>query len=312
MASLGLDVGGSKCRYAFWPDQSRPGGEAPTVQPAVDGVALAVERIAAAIAAGCGATMPDAIVCASAGVGDPAVRTAIEQGLRARVEAPLHVVGDTLAAAAAGLAEGPGLLLWSGTGSFCVARGSDGALLRGGGRGFAFGDEGSGYDLVRRAIVAVLRAIDGRGRETKLARTLPAALGAPSPERLGATAQVLAPGAVAAALPVVLEALADGDQVALDVVTQGMHQLVELAGATARRAGLELSAGVAVALGGGVLEHSDLLQDGLRQLLHASFGVEPAVRVLPQHAAARGAAWLADGVHHGLEPQTSWVQRVAL
>ena len=133
-ASLGLDVGGSKCRYAWWPAERGPGGGARPAQPAVDGIDATVDAMADAIAAArasAGGAVPDAVVCALAGVGTPMVREAVQTGLRARVgDAAVHVVGDTLAAAAAALRDGPGLLLWSGTGSFCIARGQNGELVR--------------------------------------------------------------------------------------------------------------------------------------------------------------------------------------
>ncbi|MFK7742087.1 MAG: N-acetylglucosamine kinase [Planctomycetota bacterium] len=362
MASLGLDIGGSKCRYQWWttsdasdasdasaPDASAPdasagsdasgetfgaGGDAEAAQPAVDGADAAVAAIAAAIAKARGergadaSNPPKAIVCAVAGVGNPSLRADVERGLRLAVpDAPLYVVGDTLAAAAAGLREGPGLLLWSGTGSFCVARSESGELLRAGGRGYAFGDEGSGYDLVRRAIIAVLQAVDGRGPETVLRESLTAAFGAPSAERLGAVAQSLPPRAVAAQLPVVIEAFDADDRVATDVLIQGMHQLVQLADATARRAGLHdllrRPTECSVAFGGGVFDNAPSLRQGALRLLQAAFGGGAAptdeangsawsVREMPPHAAATGAAWLADGVANDLQPQQTWVHRVAL
>ncbi|MFN3241524.1 MAG: N-acetylglucosamine kinase [Planctomycetota bacterium] len=312
MSFLGLDVGGSKCRFEWWPRGSAPGGDAPTSQPAVDGVDAASAALAVAIERAVAAhRRPEAVVCAVAGGGDAAIAAAIATSLRARTGIPVAVVGDVLAAAAAGLREGPGLLLWSGTGSFAVARGPDGRLARVGGRGYAFGDEGSGYDLVRRAIVAVLRAVDGRGRTTALTDALTRAFDAPSPERLGAVAQRLSPGEVAARLPVVLDAFEQDDWLAADVLMVGMRQLVELGEAALRRVQLPPSEGQHVALGGGVM-HSDLLRDGLVRVMQAAFGHEvDAHRVGPDDAAV-GAAWLAAGWHAGQRPQQQWVDDVAL
>ena len=56
---------------------------------------------------------------------------------------------------------GPGLVLHSGTGSFVAARTPDGAAHYAGGLGWRFGDEGSGYDLGRRAIARAL--LEGQG-----------------------------------------------------------------------------------------------------------------------------------------------------
>ncbi|MGC6487161.1 MAG: hypothetical protein ACON4Z_05925, partial [Planctomycetota bacterium] len=63
MSFLGLDVGGSKCRYEWWPRGHAPGGESPTAQPSVDGVDAAAATLVAAVrAAESGGGRPDAVV----------------------------------------------------------------------------------------------------------------------------------------------------------------------------------------------------------------------------------------------------------
>lgn len=311
---LGLDIGGSKSRFEWWPDDFATGGLGASVHPAVHHDVA--ERLAVVLRAaapdGSPAAAPTAAVVAMAGA-DAALRLALPQQLRGLgVAYPVAIVGDVLAAAAAGLRDGPGLLLWSGTGSFAIARNDDGQLVRCGGRGYAFGDEGSGYDLMRRAITAVLQAVDGRGRETQLTELLTAAFDAPAPERLGAVAQNLSPREVAARLPVLLQAFEQDDWVAADILENGMHQLVELGRAALAKAGMKPGPGLRVALGGGVLERSELIRDGLSRALQASFGGELIVKPLAATAAAKAAAWLAAGWHAREAPQTQWVEDVAL
>jgi N-acetylglucosamine kinase-like BadF-type ATPase len=307
MSWLGLDVGGTQCRYEWWPPDSRPGGCGRGVQPAVHGVAAAVEGLAGVLAAAVREAPAEAVVCAMAGAGDPAVGAAIVDGLRARAvagRAAIAVVGDVLAAAAAALQDGAGVLVWSGTGSFAVARSSRGELVRVGGRGYLLGDQGSGFDFVRRAAAAVLLAADDLGPPTALTDALTAAFEAPSPQRLGAVLQHLDTGAVAAKLPVVLGAAAAGDAVAAEVLDEGVEALAMLANAAVRRAGLEFTA-LPTAFGGGVLTSVPAVRERLAVRLR-TFGA-PAPRVLDARVAARGAAWLAHGLHQGLEPQRSWV-----
>ncbi len=66
-----------------------------------------------------------------------------------------------------------GIVLIAGTGSIALGQDRHGQTARAGGWGYLIGDEGSGYDLGRRAIRAAAKAADGRGLQTSL---LPALL----------------------------------------------------------------------------------------------------------------------------------------
>lgn len=310
MSYLGLDVGGTRCRFAFWPGDGQQCGTLPGVQPVVHGIDATVAALADAIAAADRIARPTAGVLALAGAGDPAIRQAIVDGLRARgVGFPLAVVGDVLAAAAAGLRAGPGVLVWSGTGSFAVARARDGVLHRVGGRGFLLGDQGSGYDLVRRAAAAALLAADGLGPATALTTALVAAFAAPAPQRLGAVLQQLAPGQVAGKLGVVVDVAAAGDAVANEVLAAGVDALAMLAAGAVRAAGLD-GRGLDAAIGGGVLTAAPLVATSLVERLRALGAA--SVRTIAPDAAARGAAWLAHGWHRGESPAREWVEHGAL
>lgn len=307
---LGLDIGGSRCRFEWWPAGAAPGGDAPSVQPAVHGIEATVQGLATALFAACRERVPTAAVGALAGVGDAATSAAIVAGLRARgIAFPVAVVGDVMAAVAAALADGPGLLLWAGTGSFAIARAGDGSLHRVGGRGYLLGDQGSGYDLVRRAAAAVLLALDGLGPATTLTAALTEAFGAPSPARLGAVLQRLAPGEVAGRLPHVLAAAAAGDQVANAVLADGVAALAMLGAAAVRAAGLSFG-GLPIAIGGGVLTGVPTIAAALAGRLQSLGATAP--RVIAPRAAALGAAWLAAGWHEQRQPQQEWVHRVAI
>jgi glucosamine kinase len=308
---LGLDVGGSQCRYEWWPAGIAKGGDAPSVQPAVHGVDATVAGLFDALQQAARVARPTAAVCALAGVGDLRTSSAIGEGLRARgIAFPVAVVGDVLAAAAAGLMDGPGVLIWAGTGSFAIARAADGELHRTGGRGYLLGDQGSGYDLVRRAAAAVLLAVDDLGPPTALTEALVTAFGAPAPARLGAVLQRLAPGEVGKHLPVVLAVAEAGDAVANEVLQDGVDALGMLAAAAVRKAGLDFT-DLPVAVGGGALTQAPALAELLAERLRA-LGARLPVRPIAPRSAALAAAWLAHGHHLGLQPQSSWVTRVAI
>jgi len=63
---------------------------------------------------------------------------------------------------------GTGVVLIAGTGSIALGHDASGATARAGGWGHLMGDEGSGYDIGRRALQAAARAADGRGPATAL------------------------------------------------------------------------------------------------------------------------------------------------
>jgi len=63
---------------------------------------------------------------------------------------------------------GPGIVAISGTGSIAFGKNAKGVTARAGGWGYAFGDEGSGFDLARQAVRAALRHEEGWGPPTAL------------------------------------------------------------------------------------------------------------------------------------------------
>lgn len=311
MAFLGVDVGGSNSRSAWLPATAAAPGRADGVQPAVVGADAAVPQLAAMLRQlAPDQAMVQQAVLAIAGAGERELAAALTSGLqRAGIGFPLCIVGDVLAASAAALAEHPGVLLWSGTGSFAVARGRDGSLVRVGGRGFLLGDQGSAYDLVRRAAAVVVLAADALAPPTALTAALTQAFSAPSPQRLGAVLQRLDTAAVARQLAVVLEVAAGGDEVANQVLLDGAAALAVLAQAAARQADLDRR-DLPVALGGGVLlavpGYAALVRE---RLAGCGFAAPTEVGEL---AAAGGAARLAEALHLHRQPLASWVQHVAL
>lgn len=318
MRFLGLDVGGTNCRYEYWPAGSGASGRGAGVQPAVHGLDATITGLTTVLREAEGrAEAPTAAVLAMAGAGDAATARAIADGLRAAgIRYPVHVVGDVLAAAAAALRDRPSVLLWSGTGSFAVARGGDGGaggdvpeLHRVGGRGYLLGDQGSGFDFVRRAAAAAILAADDLGPATSLTNELVAAFDAPSIQRLGAVLQGLDTATVAARLPIVLQAAARGDVVSNEVLAAGSESLALLATAAARTAGLD-PRGTPVRLGGGVLLNVPAIRELVAARLTAlDFTVgEP----IAENAAAVGAAWLAAGSHAARQPESAWMERVTL
>ena len=55
--------------------------------------------------------------------------------------------------------------------SYCYNKKTN-ELNRVGGWGYVLGDEGSGYDIGRQALVAIMKSYDGRGKSTQLTEAL--------------------------------------------------------------------------------------------------------------------------------------------
>jgi N-acetylglucosamine kinase-like BadF-type ATPase len=66
----------------------------------------------------------------------------------------------------------PGAILIAGTGSIMFGKDRNGNVHRVGGFGRFIGDEGSGYDIGRRGLIAVAKDMDGRGLKTSLTKLL--------------------------------------------------------------------------------------------------------------------------------------------
>ena len=83
-------------------------------------------------------------------------------------KADVEVTTDVEIAFEAAFASGEGIVLVAGTGSGAFGRDASGRKERAGGRGPWFSDEGSGFDIGRRAVAATLLAEENRGPATAL------------------------------------------------------------------------------------------------------------------------------------------------
>lgn len=174
---------------------------------------------------------------------------------------------DLRIALAGGLAGEPGIVLIAGTGSSCYGRTSDGRVWRAGGWGALLDDVGSGYWLGVQALTAVTRAVDGRGALTSLQPALVSALGIEDIEEILRMTgrEGLAREQIAKLAPLVLEADADGDDVAHEIVRHGLDELARMAHAVAQNLGW-LSESVRLVFTGGLSENGAYRNDFELQL----------------------------------------------
>lgn len=142
---------------------------------------------------------------------------------------------------------GDAACLISGTGSVCYLR-RGGEVMRIGGWGYLLDGGGSGYDIGRDALAAVLRAHDGRDRPTALTEKLAAMLGRDVADAIPA---IYGGGKtfVASLAPAVFDAAGEGDAVAQNIILRCAESLAELT----KRASVLLDGGHCRAVVGGSL-----------------------------------------------------------
>jgi N-acetylglucosamine kinase-like BadF-type ATPase len=224
--------------------------------------------------------------------------------LREILPAAVVVVTDDAVIALAGATAGePGIVTIAGTGSIAFGRNAAGLTARVGGWGYIFGDEGGGFDIVRQALRAALRAEEGWGPPTALARALLDATGAADANET--MHRFYTPdwprSRVAALAPLVDEAAMAGDAVARDILRNAAQQLAVL---TSSVRGQLWTAGepARVAWTGGVFR-SRILLERYRCLVDLDDGNRPGP---PEYTPAAGALIEAYRAA-GLQPRLSGV-----
>jgi N-acetylglucosamine kinase-like BadF-type ATPase len=211
----------------------------------------------------------------------------LESDARALVQADRYVFTHDADVALTGALFGePGIIVIAGTGSIAFGRNRDGRTARAGGWGFAFGDEGGAFDLVRHALRALLRHEEGWGPPTALRGLFLDATGAPSANDLMHrfySGEVPRPK-LAALAPLIDQAAAAGDNAAQEILKSAGQMLATFAGAVRGQlfpAGENLSIGYA----GGVFR-SRIVRERFRMLAE----LEDGNRVeAPRYGPAAGA-----------------------
>ena len=172
--------------------------------------------------------------------------------------ARLVVRNDAFAALRAGAPSGWGIVLVCGAGVNAVGTAPDGRRARLPAVGDISGDWGGGQGIGLAALGAAVRARDGRGPATSLARLVPAhfGLGRPIDVTRAVYDERLSGRRLEELAPLVFEAAAAGDPVARGMVDRLADELAVMATAIARRLRLARRE-VDVVLSGGVFRTSE-------------------------------------------------------
>ena len=164
----------------------------------------------------------------------------------------------------------------AGTGSIVYGRDAAGNTARAGGWGFAISDEGSGHWIGRRAISAIMDALD-EGRETALTAMVLQAWKLHAIDELVQQANATPPPDFPRLFPIVLRAAEQGDSIARGLLAEAGAKLAALAAIVIRRLVLHSPtpllpvAALPVAMTGSVFRQSPDVREIFYNTLQASF-----------------------------------------
>ena len=173
-----------------------------------------------------------AAVAGIAGVHRGRYGLVVEQILKGLVpHADVEVASDAFVALAGATACRPGIIVISGTGSAAFGVNGRGETALVGGWGHLLGDEGSGYDIARHGLRAVLREIDGRGPATRITRLIASQLNVTSLETVvqDIYGGQLTDAKIASLYPLIMEAAEQGDAIAQGLFSSAARSLADAA-----------------------------------------------------------------------------------
>jgi N-acetylglucosamine kinase-like BadF-type ATPase len=272
---IGVDGGGTRTRatVADHSGKTLGTGEAGTSNPLVHGVQAAQHELDLAIARAFeNAKQPRTIVAALCmglgGAGRAREQQELVAWARETIAERVEVVNDGQIVLAAGTPENWGVAVIAGTGSLAWGRNRAGETARAGGWGYIMGDEGSAFDLARRALRAATQFADGRGDETKLLDAILEFWKLSEPQDL--IGRVYRSGLthtdIAQLAPIVVACAERGDGVAMRLVADAAEALARGV-ATVSRA-LEMShAPFPLALTGGLVLGAEFFREQLWRAL---------------------------------------------
>jgi N-acetylglucosamine kinase len=247
---LGIDGGGSKTVCILMDDarQVLGRGEAGASNYQSIGVEATLQSIQSAIHAAIDETRKitktvniEAICLGLAGVGraaDIEVIKGLVQELQNSKSLPIIwdlkpsnvvICNDALVALVGGIGHDVGIVVAAGTGSIVFGRNHQGETKRVGGWGYILGDEGSAYQIAVTGMQAVLKAYDGRDKQTSLIEAFKQHLNLASIEDLIEVIYRRGWGVkqIAALAPIVDFVAASGDEVANKIIDDAVQELVK-------------------------------------------------------------------------------------
>ncbi len=310
--ALGFDGGGTKTHCVLIDAQghilaeSRSGPSNPmrvgfggAMASVCDGARLALQTA--------GVSIDDlAAICAgNAGTGQPEASERMKTLLSQEFPRALVRICTDLELTLEAAGDGPVVVLLAGTGSAAVGRDGAGQVVRIGGHGPLVSDEGSAYDVGRRAVMTAMRAFEKKQQDSPLGDRILGELDFASWQELQARAVAAPDDVFPRVFPIVAAAAETGDLAARQLLQLAAADLASLVHDLVERLQLRDQTFLLVKSGGMLCRSAyfdQLIDQRLREAApNAQFG---ALAITPGEAAARIALRLLsrqheEGQHHG-------------
>jgi len=184
-------------------------------------------------------------------------------------EAAVTVTTDLAITLQAAVGDGEGIALIVATGSAAYGRDARGETARAGGRGPWFSDEGSAFDIGRRALAAVVRAEEYRGPNTALSDRVLKWLGCAEWNRVLDWVVKNPDDVFPRIFPLVAELGDRGDPVCCEILSNAAESLCELVASVLSRLKM-VDREIPIAKAGGTVGRSKYfdaaIDDGLRRV----------------------------------------------
>jgi len=202
----------------------------------------------------------EVVVASMAGLDCSLDFKALEEAMAGFPIGRLILVHDSMSALYATNFGRESAIIIAGTGSSTAGINSRGEYARAGGWGYLLADEGSGFYIAKRGIVAALMEYEGRGPSTLITKLLLDRLNAKTPDEIIWHVYTKGMSIVefARLAPLVTEAAKSGDEVAIGILRDAGRELANTVGGVIRRLRMENDE-FPIGLIGGVFKAGELV-----------------------------------------------------
>jgi N-acetylglucosamine kinase-like BadF-type ATPase len=199
----------------------------------------------------------------------------------------LKVTTDADAALEGAFNGKPGCILISGTGSIILGKDQNGIIHRCGGFGKILGDEGSGYMLGKKALIAAAKEFDGRAEKSLITGLLKDKYQIQSGQDI-INAVYKNDLDIAGVAPLVLAAAGNNDKVALRIIDEETEELLNLISCMIKKLKQEK---MEISFTGKLISTINIYSNTLKNKLTDSF---KSIKIkAPEYSPAMGAVFIA-------------------